>query len=141
MAKSNKIKGKIPDSMLKNANKKIFNYFFFDKDKKWFILREPKKGEIFDDKNDVYNNNFKIPFDLKGLDDILTIKRSSKIKGFSLNNSESATDLVTFIHFLKCMIAILPEKRWSATQLLNHPFITGEKFESFIQLEPSQFFI
>ena len=70
--------------MLQNANKKIFNYFFFDKDKKCFILREPKKGEIFDDKNDVYNNNFKIPFDLKGLDDILTIKRSSKIKGVSM---------------------------------------------------------
>ena len=141
LAKIIKIIGKIPDSMLQNANKKIFNYFFFDKDKKCFILREPKKGEIFDDKNDVYNNNFKIPFDLKGLDDILTIKRSSKIKGVSMNNSQSATDLVTFIHFLKCMLTILPEKRWSATQLLNHPFITGEKFESFIQLEPSQFFI
>ena len=58
-----------------------------------------------------------------------------------MNNSQSATDLVTFIHFLKCMLTILPEKRWSATQLLNHPFITAEKFESFIQLEPSQFFI
>ena len=58
-----------------------------------------------------------------------------------MNNSQTATDLVTFIHFLKCMIVILPEKRWSPTQLLNHPFITGEKFESFVQLEPSQFSI
>ena len=141
LAKIIKIIGKIPDSILEKANKKIFNFFLFDKDKKTFNLREPKKGEIFDDKNDIYNNDYKIPFDLKGLDDILTIKRSSKIKGVSMNNSQSATDLVTFIHFLKCMIAILPEKRWSATQLLNHPFITGEKFESFIQLEPSQFCI
>ena len=141
LAKIIKIIGKIPDSILEKANKKIFNFFLFDKDKKTFNLREPKKGEIFDDKNDIYNNDYKIPFDLKGLDDILTIKRTSKIKGVSMNNSQSATDLVTFIHFLKCMIAILPEKRWSATQLLNHPFITGEKFESFIQLEPSQFCI
>ena len=141
LAKIIKIIGKIPESMIHTANKKIFNFFIFDKNKKNFVLREPKKGEIFDEKNDLFNNDFKIPFDLKCLDDILTIKRSSKIKGFSLNNSESATDLVTFIHFLKCIIAILPEKRWSATQLLNHPFITGEKFESFIQLEPSQFFI
>ena len=141
LSKIIKVIGKIPDSMLEKANKKIFNFFVFDKDKKCFSLREPKKGEIFDEKSDIYNSDYKIPFDLKGLDDILTVKRSSKIKGVALNNSQNATDLVTFIHFLKCMITIIPEKRWSATQLLNHPFITGEKFESFIQLEPSQFFI
>ena len=141
LAKIIKIIGKIPDSMLEKANKKIFSFFVFDKYKKCFCLREPKKGEIFDESNDIYNNDYKIPFDLKGLDGILTVKRSSKIKGVSMNNSQTSTDLVTFIHFLKCMITILPEKRWTATQLLNHPFITGEKFESFIQLEPSQFFI
>lgn len=141
LSKIIKLIGKIPDSMLEKANKKIFNFFIYDPNKKCFNLREPKKGEIFDDKNDIYDNDFQIPFDLKGLDDILTFKRSSKIKGVEMNNSQSATDLVTFIHFLKCMITILPEKRWSATQLLNHPFITGEKFESFIQLEPSQFSI
>ena len=127
--------------MLEKANKKIFNFFLYDKDKKCFNLREPKKGEIFEDNNDIYNNDYEIPFNLKGLDDILTLKRSSKIKGVEMNNSQSSTDLVTFIHFLKCMIVVLPEKRWSATQLLKHPFITGEKFESFIQLEPSQFSI
>ena len=137
-----KIIGKIPDSMLEKANKKIiFNYFVNDKDKNSFNLRDPKKGEIFDEKSDIYNTDYKIPFDLNGLDDLLTVKRNSKIKGVALNNSQSVTDLVTFIHFLKCMLTILPEKRWSATQLLNHPFITGEKFESFVQLEPSQFSI
>ena len=136
-----KLIGKIPGTMLERANKKIFHFFIYDKDKKCFNLREPKKGEIFEEKKGMYNNDYKIPFDLKGLDDILTVKRNSAIKGVALNNSQSATDLVTFIHFLKCMIAIVPEKRWSATQLLNHPFITGEKFESFVQLEPSQFFI
>ena len=141
LAKIIKIIGKIPDSMIGIFSKKIFDFFEFDKDKKTFRLREPKKGEIFDEKSDMYNNDFKIPFDLKGLDDILTLKRSSKIKGFEMNNSQSSTDLVTFIHFLKCMITIVPEKRWTASQLLNHPFITGEKFDSFIQLEPSQFFI
>ena len=142
LSKIIKFIGKIPDSMFEKANKKkFFNFFNFDKDKKSFNLREAKKGEIFDEKSDIYNSDFKIPFDLKGLDDILTLKRSSKIKGVEMNNSQTATDLVAFIHFLKCMIVILPEKRWSATQLLNHPFITGEKFESFVQLEPSQFSI
>lgn len=141
LAKIIKIIGKIPDSMLNNYSKKIFDFFEFDKEKKCFNLREPKKDEIIDDKSNIYNNDFKIPFELKGLDDILTLKRSSKIKGVELNNSANSTDLVTFIHFLKCMITILPEKRWTATQLLNHPFITGDKFDSFIQLEPSQFFI
>lgn len=141
LSKIIKIIGKIPDSMLEICSKKIFNFFQFDKDKKSFKLREPKKGEIFDDKNDEYNSDYKIPFDLKGLDDILTLKRSSKIKGFEMNNSQNATDLVTFIHFLKCMITILPQKRWTAAQLLNHPFITGENFDSFIQLQPQKIFI
>ena len=69
------------------------------------------------------------------------MKRGSKIKGVEMNNSQSSTELISFIHFLKCMITILPEKRWTASQLLNHPFITGEKFDSFLQLEPSNFFI
>ena len=32
--------GKIPDSMLEKANKKIFNFFFFDINKKSFNLRD-----------------------------------------------------------------------------------------------------
>ena len=39
------------------------------------------------------------------------------------------------------MITILPQKRWTAAQLLNHPFITGENFDSFIQLQPQKIFI
>lgn len=121
--------------------KKISNFYHYDKDKNVYILREPKEGEIFDDKENIYNNDFKIPFDISGLDDLLTMKRGSKIKGVEMNNSQSSTELISFIHFLKCMITILPEKRWTASQLLNHPFITGEKFDSFLQLEPSKFFI
>lgn len=120
---------------------KISNFYHYDKDKNVYILREPKEGEIFDDKENIYNNDFKIPFDISGLDDLLTMKRGSKIKGVEMNNSQSSTELISFIHFLKCMITILPEKRWTASQLLNHPFITGEKFDSFLQLEPSKFFI
>ena len=53
-----KIIGKIPDSMLQKANKKIFNYFVYDKGKNSFTLREPKKGEIFDEKSDIYNTDY-----------------------------------------------------------------------------------
>ena len=136
-----KIIGKIPDTMLIRNGKKISNFYHYDKDKNIYILREPKEGEIFDDKENIYNNDFKIPFNISGLDDLLTMKRGSKIKGVEMNNSQSSTELISFIHFLKCMITILPEKRWTASQLLNHPFITGEKFDSFLQLEPSNFFI
>ena len=136
-----KIIGKIPDSMLMKFGKKIGNFYNFDKEKNTYILREPKEGEIFEEKENIYNNDFKVPFNISSLDDLLTMKRGSKIKGVEMNNSQSSTELITFIHFLKCMITILPEKRWTARQLLKHPFITGEKFDSFLQLEPSQFFI
>ena len=135
------IVGKIPDLMLMRNGKRVSNFFNYDKDKNSFILREPKEGEIFDEKENIYNTDFKIPFNISKLDDLLTMKRDSKIKGVEMNNSQSSTELISFIHFLKCMITILPEKRWTARQLLKHPFITGEKFDSFIQLEPSQFFI
>ena len=133
--------GKIPDSMLMKSGKKIGNFYNFDKGKNTYILRPPKEGEIFDDNDNKYNKDFKVPFNISSLDDLLNIKRGSKIKGVEMNNSQSSTELITFIHFLKCMITILPEKRWTARQLLKHPFITGEKFDSFLQLEPSQFFI
>ena len=133
--------GKIPDSMLVRNGKKITHFFNYDKEKNSFILRKPKEGELFNEKENIYNTDFKIPFNISGLDDLLTMKRDSKIKGVEMNNSQSSTELISFIHFLKCMITILPEKRWTAQQLLKHPFITGEKFDSFIQLEPSQFFI
>ena len=135
------IVGKIPDLMLIRNGKRVSNFFNYDRDKNSFILREPKEGEIFDEKENIYNTDFKIPFNISKLDDLLTMKRDSKIKGVEMNNSQSSTELISFIHFLKCMITILPEKRWTARQLLKHPFITGEKFDSFIQLEPSQFFI
>ena len=135
------IVGKIPDLMLMRNGKRVSNFFNYDRDKNSFILREPKEGEIFDEKENIYNTDFKIPFNISRLDDLLTMKRDSKIKGVEMNNSQSSTELISFIHFLKCMITILPEKRWTARQLLKHPFITGEKFDSFIQLEPSQFFI
>ena len=129
LTKITKIIGKIPDNMLIRNGKKISNFYHYDKDKNIYILREPNEGEIFDDKENIYNNDFKIPFNISGLDDLLTMKRGSKIKGVEMNNSQSSTELISFIHFLKCMITILPEKRWTASQLLNHPFITGEKFD------------
>ena len=141
LLKITKIIGKIPDLMFMRNGKKIFNFYKFNKETNSYILREPKIGEIYDDKGNIYNNDFKIPFNISCLDDILTMKRDSKIKGVEMNNSQNSTELISFIHFLKCMLSILPEKRWTASQLLKHPFITGEKFDSFIQLEPSQFFI
>jgi dual specificity protein kinase YAK1 len=35
-----------------------------------------------------------------------------------------------FIHFLKGLLTIDPEKRWTASQARLHPFITGEPFET-----------
>ena len=141
LSKIIKIIGKIPDLMLCRNGKKISNFYIYDKEKNVYNLRGPKEGEIFDDKENIYNNDFKIPYNISRLDDLLTMKRDSKIKGIEMNNSQSSTELISFIHFLKCMITVLPEKRWTAGQLLKHPFITGEKFDSFLQLETSQFFI
>ena len=136
-----KIFGPIPDLMLMRNGKKISSFYNYDKELKIYVLRDPKDGEIFNEKENIYNNDFKIPFNISSLDDLLTMKRGSKIKGIEMNNPQTSKEIITFIHFLKCMLTVLPEKRWSAKQLLKHPFITGEKLDSFIQVEPSQFFI
>ena len=136
-----KVIGKIPETMLLRNGTKISSFYNYDKEKNTFVLRAPKEGEIAVENGNTNNTDFQIPYNISGLDDLLTIKRGSKIKGIERNNSQNSIELISFIHFLKCMLSILPEKRWTANQLLKHPFITGEKFDSFLKLEPSQFFL
>ena len=136
LLKINKIIGKIPESLLKRKGKKISKFYNYDKEKNTFCLRPPKEGELLDESEST-NNDFKIPFNINKLDDLITLKRGSRIKGFEINDSQSSTETISFIHFLKCMLSIIPEKRWTAAQLLKHPFIVKENFGSFLQNEPS----
>ena len=136
LLKINKIIGKIPENLLKRKGKKILKFYNYDKEKNIFLLRGPKEGELLDESEST-NNDFKIPFNINKLDDLITLKRGSRIKGFEINDSQSSTETISFIHFLKCMLSIIPEKRWTATQLLKHPFIAKENFGSFLQNEPT----
>ena len=92
--------------------------------------------------NDLYDEDYKIPFDIKSLDDLIKIKRDSKIKKFNDNNSSNngnnsssmstSEDIYCFVHFLKCLLNIDLKSRFTASQCLHHPFITKEKFDSFV---------
>ena len=74
-----KIIGKIPDLMFMRNGKKINNFYFYDKEKNTYILRPPKEGEIYDEKENIYNTDFKIPFNISGLDDLLTMTKALSI--------------------------------------------------------------
>ena len=45
--------------------------------------------------NDLYDEDYKIPFDIKSLDDLIKIKRDSKIKKFNDNNSSNNGNALT----------------------------------------------
>ena len=44
----------------------------------------------------------------------------------------TSEDIYCFVHFLKCLLNIDPKSRFTASQCLHHPFITKEKFDSFV---------
>jgi serine/threonine protein kinase len=38
-------------------------------------------------------------------------------------NNKDREDLTEFIDFVKCILTVNPEYRWSAEELLGHPFM------------------
>ena len=150
LIKITKIFGDVPKRMLgTNVNssnsssstkyKNIKKYYKYDNMLQEFIIKTNE--EYYTEfPNDIHeeSSEFKIPFNITSIDDLLFLNRDSKLKKFndSLNNSMSRKsfsgkrDIQCFIHFIKCMLNIDPRKRWSAHLCLGHPFITGDKFDS-----------
>ena len=144
LVKITKIFGDVPKRMLGNASsstkyKNIKKYYKYDNILQEFVIKT--NDEYYSEfPNDAHeeSSEFKIPFNITSIEDLLFLNRDSKLKKFndSLNNSMSRKsfsgkrDIQCFIHFVKCMLNIDPRKRWNAHLCLGHPFITGEKFDS-----------
>lgn len=141
LVKIKKVFGDMPYYMLNNKKcRNLQKYYVYNQDLKIYTLKNV--DDYFkDNPNDLYDEEYKIPFDIKSLDDLTKLKRDSKIKKFNDNNSSNNgnnssgmnDDIYCFVHFLKCMLSLDPKSRWTASQCLRHPFITKEKFDTFLQ--------
>ena len=76
---------------------------------------------------------------MKNIDDLINVKKdiiksknslhkSMHNSSLSLNSSNTKEDLVAFIHLMKGMLQIDPDKRWSSKQCLKHPFLGIKSF-------------
>ena len=119
--------------------KKLNKYFLQvnNKDPPYYRIKTPKEyyKEFPKDKPKDY---YSIPENLHNLDELMDVKRdtikskNSRLKSLnnsslSINSSNIKDDLAAFIHLVKGMLQIDPNKRWSCMQCLKHPFITREK--------------
>ncbi len=138
--------GECPQDMIENSIKKDI-YFIKDKDTYNYRIKNPK--EFFMEYPKVPKSEYEIPRNMKNLDDIINIKKgtiksknslhkSMHNSSLSLNSSNTKEDLVAFIHLMKCMLQIDPNKRWSCKQCLKHPFLTKEKLDKFIRSEVNE---
>ena len=141
LCKIKKVFGDIPYYMLNKNSRNVNKYYVYNAEMKKYTLKTVEEY-YKENPNDLYDEDYKIPFDIKSLDDLIKLKRDSKIKKFNDNNSSNngnnsssmstSDDIYCFVHFLKCLLNIDPKSRFTASQCLHHPFITKEKFDSFV---------
>jgi hypothetical protein len=62
---------------------------------------------------------------LNSLDDIYAQAKTKEKK-----EDKFAVNTISFIHFLKCALALDPSQRWTAKMLLFHPFIQDTDMQS-----------
>jgi serine/threonine protein kinase len=136
--KINSLIGEIPQYLIQGC-KKLNKYFLQvnNKDPPYYRIKTPKEyyKEFPKDKPKDY---YSIPENLRNLDELMDVKKdtikskNSRLKSLnnsslSINSSNIRDDLAAFIHLVKGMLQIDPNKRWSCMQCLKHPFITREK--------------
>ena len=140
LCKIKKVFGDMPYYMLNKNCRNVNKYYVYNAEMKKYTLKTIEEY-YKENPNDLYDEDYKIPYDIKSLDDLIKLKRDSKIKKFNDNNSSNNgnnsssmstnEDIHCFVHFLKCLLNIEPKLRFNASQCLHHPFITKEKFDSF----------
>ena len=144
--KINTLIGDCPQYLIDCCHKRN-KYFIMvnNKENSYYRMKTPKEyyKEFPKDKPKDY---YLIPENLHNLDDLINVKRdiikskNSRLKSLnnsslSINSSNIKDDLAAFIHLLKGMLQIDPNKRWSCKQCLKHPFITREKLDRLILFE------
>ena len=141
--KINILIGECPQSMIENSVKKDV---YFKKDHINYNYRIKKPEEFFKDYPDIPKKQYEIPYNMKSIDDLINVKKdtiksknslykSMHNSSLSINSSINKEDLVAFIHLIKGMLQVDPNKRWSCSQCLKHPFLTKEKLDKFISFE------
>ena len=136
--------GEIPQYLIYDC-KKLNQYFKRDDVTSYFRIKTPK--EYYKEHPKAIPKEFyQIPESMKNLDDLINVKkepiksRNSLYKSLnnssiSVNSSTVKDDIVKFIHLIKVMLQIDPNKRWSCKKCLSHPFITKEKLSKAIKME------
>jgi len=141
--KINVLIGECPQYMIEDSPKK--NKYFI-KDKLTYNYRIKTPEEFFKEYPNEPKSKYEIPKNMKNIDDLINIKKdtiksknslhkSMHNSSLSLNSSNTKEDLVAFIHLMKGMLQIDPNKRWNCKQCLKHPFLTKEKLDKFIPFE------
>ena len=141
--KINILIGEIPQHMIEHAFGKDT---FFEKDNMTYNYRIKKPEQYYKEHPNVAKSEYEIPKNMKNIDDLINVKKdiiksknslhkSMHNSSLSLNSSNTKEDLVAFIHLMKGMLQIDPDKRWSSKQCLKHPFLTKEKLDKFISFE------
>ena len=146
--KINSLIGHCPQYMISHCKKRD-KYFTNVNDKEaqapYYKIKSPK--EYYKEyPKDKPKDFYVIPENLQNLDDLINVKRdtikskNSRLKSLnnsslSINSSNIKDDLPAFIHLLKGMLQIDPNKRWSCRQCLKHPFVTREKLDKLILFE------
>ena len=101
-----KVFGDIPYYMLNKNSRNVNKYFVYNSKMKKYTLKTVEEY-YKENPNDLYDEDYKIPFDIKSLDDLIKIKRDSKIKKFNDNNSSNnGNDLTTKMDFQNLIFII-----------------------------------
>ena len=140
--KINTLIGECPQSMIENCKKRD-KFFIKDNITDNYRIKSPE--EYLKEYPKEPKSEYKIPKNLKSIDDLINTKESIKSKNslhkslqyssFSQNSSITREDTAAFIYLLKGMLQIDPNKRLSCSQCLKHPFLTKENLLKFISLE------
>ena len=140
--KINILIGEIPQYMIEQSNKRDI---YYEKDNfNNYRIKSPE--EFYKENPTIPKKEYEIPKNMKNIDDLINVKKdiiksknslhkSLHNSSLSLNSSNTKEDLVAFIHLMKGMLQIDPNKRWSSKQCLKHPFLTKEKLDKFISFE------
>lgn len=132
--------GECPQYMIEHCKKKD-KYFI----KNNFHYRIKIPEEYYKENPKEPRGEYTIPKNMKSIDDLINAKDTIKSKNslhrsmhnssFSQSSSITREDLAAFIHLMKGMLQIDPNKRFSCKQCLKHPFITKEKLDKLISFE------
>ena len=137
--KINVLIGECPQYMIEICKKRD-KYFTKDNPNDNYRIKKPE--EFYKEYQKEPKSEYQIPKNMRSIDDLINAKDTIKSKNslhkslynssFSQNSSITREDSAAFIHLMKGMLQIDPNKRLSCKQCLKHPFLTKEKIDKLL---------